>query len=237
MTAEDQLRDILYAGLGPDIYLAERARQLHQAIGVRADEINAAGFGELFGTVQNAAVGEITLSVAKLFERANTRFSVRSIPAAIALLEQSASDLQPMQPRSALADFSRAGIDVGGLASLSGEAFGKRLALLLRASCPDPKKADACDLSRSLDAMRASRDKAIAHNEAIDRASIPRAKWSEAESLLEYAKNVVAGIGMAYFASAWNDDQGRFASTDDASVAASQLRRLLKAANIPKPAV
>jgi hypothetical protein len=85
--------------------------------------------------------------------------------------------------------------------------------------------------------MRASRDKAIAHNEAVDRGSLPRAKWSEAERLLEYAKNVSAGIAIAYFTSAWTDDSGRFGMTDDAGVAASQLRRLLKCANIPKVSV
>jgi len=237
MTAKERLRDILYAGLGPDIYLADRARQLHRAIGLLADDINAAGFGELFGTVQNAAVGELTLNVAKLFERPSTRYPVRSIPAVIAVLQERASELKPMEPMPALADFSRAGIETSSLESVFGEAFTRQLGTLLQTSCPDTKKADACELSRSLETMRASRDKAIAHNEAVDRDSLPRAKWSEAESLLEYAKNVSAGLAMAYFSSAWTDDFGRFGKTDDAGVAASQLRRLLKAANIPKAAV
>jgi hypothetical protein len=237
MTAKDRLHDILYAGLGPDIYLAERARQLHRAVGLLADEINAAGFGELFGTVQNAAVGELTLNVAKLFERASNRHPVRSIPAVIGILQEYAAELDPMEPTPALADLSRAGIDVSSLKSLSGPVFTRQLGSLLHASCPDPKKADACDLSRSLNAMRASRDKAIAHNEAVDRDSLPRAKWSEAEKLLDYAKNVSAGLAMAYFTSAWTDDSGRFSTSHDAGVAASQLRRLLKAANIPTAAV
>ncbi len=70
---------------------------------------------------------------------------------------------------------------------------------MLEESCPDPKKADACNLSRSLDAMRISRDKGIAHNEAIDREELPKAKWSELENLLHYAQSVTAGLVIGVF--------------------------------------
>jgi hypothetical protein len=200
--------------------------------GINADAVNQARFGELFGTIQDASLGEMILSVAKLFERASDRYPVRSIPAAIAVLKSGGSDLQPIEPLAALPDFDRAGIDTTGLRNVARADFSERLAALLDASCPDTNRAEACMLSRTLDALRASRDKTIAHNEAIDRELLPKAKWVEAETLLAYAQNVSAGLAMAYFSSAWTDDDGRFSMGYDAQVAASQLQRLLKAAGI-----
>jgi hypothetical protein len=231
-TANEELRDILDGGIGPDIYLAERARELHKAVGIAADAVNEAGLGELFGAVQNAAVGELTLSIAKLFERPSASYSIRSIPAAIALLSKKADGLRPIQCLSSLTDFARARLDVDILRALSGEQFTRALGRILKSSCPDPKKAGTCDLSRALDALRTSRDKAIAHNESVNRDGLPKTKWSEAEALLQYARHVGAGLAMAYLGSAWTDDTGYFIRSGDARVAGSQLRRLLKAANI-----
>jgi hypothetical protein len=228
----EALRDILYAGVGPDIRTAERARELHRKIGLSADAINDAGYGEFFGTVQSAAVSELVLSIAKVFERASKRNAVRSIPAAIALMAKAGSGLLPLEPAASLPDFERAGIDVTSLRATPRDGFSTELARLLLDSCPDASKADACELSATLDALRTTRDKAIAHNEAVDGDTFPRTKWSEAENLLLYAKNVVAGLAMAYFGSAWTDDSGTYVSSHDSQVAASQLRRLLVAAGI-----
>lgn len=231
-STREQLHDILYVGLGPDIYLAERARELHRAIGSRADAINEAGYGEFLGAVQNAAVAELTLTIAKLFERSSTRYKIRSIPQGIALLLEQSDQLKPLQAKASLADFSRAGIDVSAIESASDSSFTRRLGELLRISCPDTSKADACTLSRSLGFLRGTRDKAIAHNEVVDTDELPRAKWAEAESLLSYAKSVSAGLAMAFFESAWTTDSGKFSRDDDAGVAAGQLTRLLKQAGI-----
>ncbi len=84
---------------------------MHRVIGLAADEINAAGYGELAGAMQNADVGEMTLSIAKLFERPSRSYSVRSIPTAIRLLQECASELPLIEPISALTDFARCGID------------------------------------------------------------------------------------------------------------------------------
>jgi hypothetical protein len=236
-STREQLHDILYAGVGPDLYLAERARELHRAIGSQADAINNAGYGEFLGAVQNAAVAELTLNIAKVFERSSTRFKIRSIPQGIALLVEQSDQLKPLQAKASLDDFARAGIDISVIESATDSTFARRLGELLQKSCPDTSKADACTLSRSLSFLRGTRDKAIAHNEVVDTDDLPRAKWAEAESLLAYAKNVSAGLAMAFFESAWTTDSGKFARDDDAGVAAAQLIRLLKEAGIVQPAI
>jgi hypothetical protein len=106
-THDNDLRDILCAGVRHDRYLAERARERHRVVAVTAGEINSAGFGELFGAIQNAAVVESTLSVAKLLEPPSTRDRTRSLPAAIAWLKGKAQTQSTLQPDAGLPGFSR----------------------------------------------------------------------------------------------------------------------------------
>jgi hypothetical protein len=230
--SQTALHDLLYAGLGPDIFLAERAREVHKAVGASADAVNERGYGEFFSMVQNAAVGELTLAITKLFERTSTRYSIRSIPAVAALLRENAAELTVREPVAAVNDFTRISPAFSILSARSGATFTTDLAALLESTCPDPGRAGSCDLSRALDQLRTSRDKAVAHNEVFDRAAMQNAKWKDAEALLSYAKHVVAGVAMAYFGSAFADDVGYYIRSADAQVAAVQLRKLLKAADV-----
>jgi hypothetical protein len=229
-----QLRDILYAGVAPDIMMAERARELHRVIGQHAIQINRAGYGDLFQTMQNAAVGEVTLLLTRLFERSG-RYPVRSIPAATDVLRTNASTLVPEEPAAALADFARVGIPTLTLERLDGEAYTRALAALLAQACPKASDSEGVGLSAALSSIRTSRDKTFAHNEAIDRTTLRTAAWADTERLLDFAKNVHAGIAMAYFGSVWMDDAGTFLASSDAAKAARQLDRLLRTAGVVVP--
>lgn len=59
MGAVEELKDIIKAGLVPDIFSMERAYYLSKEIGNNADKLNAweyGNYGEFFGTVQVARV-------------------------------------------------------------------------------------------------------------------------------------------------------------------------------------
>lgn len=173
----EHLRDIIYAGLFGDIFLAERARELHRAVAAHAADINAAGFGELFLAIQNAAIAELILSLTKLFERSSRQYRIRSIPAAVGVLAESHGSLRPVEPEPALACFAKAGIDTSNLRDVSAGKYTAFLADLLAASTPDVGPVPNDELSRALQALRTSRDKRVAHNEAIDDGALPQAKW------------------------------------------------------------
>jgi hypothetical protein len=49
--AENQLRDYLFQGIGAEIFWADEAYALAEEIGKHVDQINAAGFGRLFGSL------------------------------------------------------------------------------------------------------------------------------------------------------------------------------------------
>lgn len=227
-----QLRDVLVHGIVADIYLAERARALHRRVGEFADQVNGAGYGGLFEAVQNAAVSEVTLSIAKLYEAPSKRYPTRSVPAVIKLLGEHATELTIINKEPLLTDAARLPIAVDDLRALEGSALTAALARALERACPHPSRAEECSLSRALDALRASRDKAVAHNEAVDRETLPRAKWEAGEALLWFAKRLVGAIGIGYFGTAYLDDAGRYLRSDDAGLAARQLGKLLLQAGV-----
>ncbi|HUS11038.1 MAG TPA: hypothetical protein VMZ30_11270 [Pyrinomonadaceae bacterium] len=69
-----------------------------------------------------------------------------------------------------------------------------------RRTLPHPDKASHCDLSAALKAVRESRNKVHAHNEAIDAAARTRPTWGGTENLVAYAKDFVCVIAMAFLA-------------------------------------
>ena len=226
------LHDILYRGVAPDIFFGERARELHRRIGANADAVNAAGLGAFAGSLQNSAVAELTLSIAKLFERSNARNKLRSIPAALDLLSKRPEDLPPLQEGVAGADLRLMNVNAGLLDGKTGIAYTQALATLLTAACPDPNKAANCELSTALDGLRARRDKAVAHNEAIELGSLPSVTWRDAERLLSFAKNALGALSLTFLGTAFTDDDGNFITAGEAHVAADQFERLLRMARV-----
>jgi hypothetical protein len=234
---QDRLHDIIYRGVGPDIYLAERARELHRAVAEFAGPINRARYGNFFREIQNAAVGELVLIASRIFERSSAQYQVRSIPAAIDILAKNSPELVLVEPAASLVAFERAGIETRAFEGLDGEEFTRSLAATMSASCPRPDEKSASELSRSLHSLRANRDKTIAHNEAFDRESLPSASWHQLQQLLEYAKGAIGGLAMAYFGAAFFSEQGYHVAGADTEAASRELHRLLCAAGVIPPSV
>jgi hypothetical protein len=80
-------------------------------------------------------------------------------------------------------------------------------------------------------ANRESRNKVIAHNEAVDPAKRQRPTWGGTVSLVNYAKNLVSVIGCG-FLSIYFEINGQFILTEDARRNARALKRLFHAANL-----
>jgi AbiU2 len=84
----------------------------------------------------------------------------------------------------------------------------------------------------SLTELRQSRDKVIAHNEAIERSTLQPPTWGAAISLVEYAKDFVATISFGYLSTSLGRVGGDYNLSDNARRTSKQLRRLLDAADI-----
>jgi hypothetical protein len=84
-----------------------------------------------------------------------------------------------------------------------------------------------------LNALKALRDKRLAHPEAIEAERIPQATWEQAESLLTQAKRMMGILG-AWTCEAYVDNDGDYLMTYDAEVAPYSLRRMLREIGVIK---
>ena len=91
MGAKETLRNYLMEGIAHDLFAAEQTYALLKQIGQKADGINQANFGALFGPLQSVLSNAVLLSVAKLFEKPSSKYPTRSVPSVLQLLERSAS--------------------------------------------------------------------------------------------------------------------------------------------------
>ena len=86
--AEKGLNDYLFEGIISDIFWAEESYALAKKIGDYATQINAAGFGLLFGSLQAILSDRHTLSITKIFEERRRKYPIRSIPTTLDFLEE-----------------------------------------------------------------------------------------------------------------------------------------------------
>ncbi len=98
--AEEILKNYLLNGLATEIFWADQTYALTEEIGRRAEQINAANLGELFGSLQMLLSERQTLSIAKIFDPVK-RYPTRSIPGTLALLE-SRAEIWKVQDRQKL---------------------------------------------------------------------------------------------------------------------------------------
>ena len=93
-------------------------------------------------------------------------------------------------------------------------------------------RAALAKLSLPLKALRQSRNKIIAHNEAVERSTLQRPTWGGATSLVDYAKDFVSTIGFGYLSTDFGQGRHNYHLTYQAQRTSRSLRRLLDAANI-----
>jgi hypothetical protein len=88
------------------------------------------------------------------------------------------------------------------------------------------------EMAKSLRALVTRRDKVVAHNEMIDRSTLPQLSWAEIERLISYAKQFIDVVGIGYIRRGFADDDGRYCLTSDAERAARVLKKLLMKADM-----
>ena len=228
-TAEATLEDYLIHGIASDIFFADEAKSLCVEVGNHAEKVNAEGFGQLFGSIQAAYSDRQTLAVAKMFDPKDRNYPTRSIPAVLSLLEEYAL-LWSLPEKTALQNrLASAGLGEPTISAMNNEQLSLAVAAHFRSTLPRTNGTDS--LSLALGKIRQARNKSIAHNEAIAQSARTLPTWGEAESLVNYAKDVVTTM-MFGFLSATMGHRGSYYATADADRTSIALTRLLKAADL-----
>jgi hypothetical protein len=229
MTAKDDLNTILTEGVSTDIFKADQALAIVSAIGEHADAVNESTFSNTFVTLQAYGIEQFVLAVTRLYDRIGG-YELRNVPAALRFVEANAPSLTIEQPINLKREMQRIGAWTGAMDQLAGADLTAAVCAQLQPLVP------TLNTYPALVALKAIRDKRLAHAENIPGTSIPRTTWEEAEKLLIPAKNIGAVLAQAYTSTAYTDEDGRYIADSDASRAAISVQRLLRKVGIT-PAV
>ena len=196
------------------------------------EQPRVANLERLFGSLQVILSDRQTLSITKIFEPENPRYSTRSIPAILGLLETNADLWRVPERRQLHQVLADTGQDVARLEQLSKAELNRTIIAYYRSTLPRQDRVNSCRLSLSLDVLRQSRDKVIAHNESVEKAALQMPTWGGATSLVNYAKDFVTTIGFGYLSIDFGRGSYGYRLTYDARRTSNRLRRLLKAAGL-----
>ena len=168
-----------------------------------------------------------------MYDRPSKQFEVRSIPSALAFIRQNAEHF-PILERCALENrLIHAGMAAGEFADLSDGRLTLIVLDYFERKAPGTNSEAAADrLSGALYAVRAQRNKRVAHSEHTPSELFPKVTWVEAEALVRFAEDVLSAISFGYLRLALSADDGTFMLEGDAGRASRALERLLRAAGV-----
>jgi len=218
------LSDILLHGINNDIFNAEEALAILRLIGKHVEVINKLPGIDLFcGTLQRHSTDRALLFVAKLSEK--SKYPVRSVPAALKLLDEKAGVLQ-IQDRGFL---------IGRLLELDRTCSSSSLELLSDTELT--KLVVQHYTKRFIDsvpreALRQIRNTVVAHNG--QNATALDISLHELDDLLDQAKRFIGLVGRAYLSTIYEDSDGKYFFEFETRKASLGLRRLLVEAEIIK---
>lgn len=231
----DQLLDVISNGIVIDVFSAEEALFLDELIGRYAKKINKKTFGAFFGSIQIILGRHLILAVSRIFDKPNRHLPGRSIPSALKILEKHADNLK-IERRSGLTKWLRSVNLVQEEQQVDSLADSKLTGMLIEHFRKTLPKADLTKTGGSQKALhtliRMTRNKLIAHNEAIESKNVPKATYAEIDQLVAYAKQFLAIIGDAYLSTRYELEDGTYRFTSDAKRATSSLKRLLQKAGV-----
>jgi hypothetical protein len=225
-TPRELVHDILYPGLTEDVFEARQGLSLLQTFGTHGARLDALHYGPLFGPIGLMAIRHVDLALAKVYERVSERHEVRSIPAALDTLDAHASTLQIEQrdflERWLASKWFRPEV----VTTMAPVDLTRAMVAYFRAEIPDERRAAFHAASQTLSSVRMRRNKRIAHNERIDRATLPQFRVQDAETLVAFAEDFVTVVCQSYLTLIFEFDGGErpFFSTDATQVSRALTR-------------
>jgi hypothetical protein len=192
-------------------------------------------YAHLFDALDRALLAQYLLSIARLYDRPSTQFEIRSVPGVLAYVRREQKDL-PLLERYALEQrLKAAGFETAPTAELSDRKLMQLTLDFFESRLPSARPEASDELSVALKAVRARRDKRLAHSEHTSAEVFPAVTWAQAEQLVRFAEDCLGCVAFGYLRYALSDDDGRFMLEGDAGRPARALSRLLRAANITPP--
>jgi len=196
--AQATLDDLVCRGAANDVFHAEQARLLLEELDHFVDSVNQSGIGvQFFANLQAILQRELILGLTRLYEPYSARNPGRSLPAARRHIETHAAEL-PIPHRRSLIDFLAShGQQRDTLETLADEALSRVLVDHLEA-LPRADATSGRPLDQALEQLKTTRDKAIAHHDHLDHASLLVPGWPHMVDLVNTAREIVEALADAY---------------------------------------
>ncbi len=217
--------DLVCRGAADDVFHADQARALLEELDRYVEKVSETGMGIVFfAHLQGILQRELILSMTRLFEPYSAQNPGRSLPSIARHIRVHAPDLR-IPERRALIDFvvkqkrSRPATEV-----LSDEPLSRAFVLHLEA-LPRADATSARPVDRALEQLRTTRNKAIAHHDHIDRATLLVPAWPHLVELINFARESVEVIARAYLSVGLN-------LAYDGRMAAMSLRQVMDRAGL-----
>lgn len=188
-------------------------------------------YADLFELLHSTLIDRFLLALSKVFDRDNRRHPVQSVASLLGILDREASSLPIRQRPLVLKAVGEWG-DPGIPADPTDAQITAAVVVHYRASMPSLDLASRRRLDATLRSVRYFRDKRIAHSEAPSADDTPTVSWTEARKLLDWAKDFIATVGLAYLSTAYRTGSQRYLLEDDAMRAANAMARLFYKAGL-----
>jgi hypothetical protein len=200
-------------------FRADESRALVAMIDTHAAAIANSTFSPTFVALHSYAVEQFVLAITRFFDRPKKNYPLRSLPAIVEHVFANAESLPVREPNLLAEALKHLGAPIAGLGA---NCATTQLAVgALRALMPSPETHSA------LDALKALRDKRLAHPEHVAVESIPKTAWVPADELLRTAQLMIAALG-DLTSTAHIDSAGRYFLKSDAECASVATHRLLR---------
>lgn len=218
--------DDICRGVADDVYMAHQARQLLEEIDTVVALVNETGVGKLFlAGLQAILQRELILGVTRVYEPHSQRNPGRTLRAAARHIEAHAAELPIVNREDVVKFLAGRGEPRAAVQHLCDEHLSRTLTQQLDAYLPRADSKSARPLDQALGQLKAVRDKAIAHHDRVDLASLLVPGWPHLVDLLGVADEAVTLLAHAYLSVNYN-------LAGDASQATWSLRDLLRRARL-----
>lgn len=230
--AAQRLYTYIMEGLLGDIIVARESYELLQTLGQNSDALMASSYVPFFDAIDRACLNNYLLAIARMYDEPSPRYEIRSIPNAIRFIELNELEFPVLERPALVKRLTNAGLDPQTADGLSDVELTRLVISHFRRLLPRSEGDAGDELSLALDAVRARRDKRVAHSEHTDDYAFPPVMWSQAESLVRFAETFLDCVAFGYLRLALATDDGDFMLGGDAGRSARAFRRLLEKASI-----
>jgi len=163
---------MLTKGPQQDIFRADEAHAIVQRIGEHAEAVTASMYVPTFVALQQYSIEQFVLAITRLFDAPKKNYPLRSLPAIVQSVIEHADTLPIKEPAFLQTALTHLAPHIEGFDPSKGGASTLVAMGIVQARLPTP------DTSPAVEALKALRDKRLAHPEHIEAESIPKTAWS-----------------------------------------------------------